>query len=148
MEVAQGIRGLYRLFSAAHDFPDAWQLTRVPAPDSTDAPQLSVVLGPDRFPFLYHDRALKIDKVAVFLRTADYDDGDPFSLVVHPPTGNPVTAPVAKVETQLGGLPAGVADFGPGDVAVTASAPWRVEFTNLPSALTDEVDVDGTTVFR
>jgi len=148
MEVEQGSHGLYRLFSARHDFPDAWQTMLHPAPTSTDPHRLVVTLGPDRFPFLYHDRALKIDKAAVFLRTADYDDSDTFSVVLQPPVGAPKTISIEQVETALGGLPGGATEFSPPGVTVTGSAPWQVELSTLPTALVEEVDVEGATVVR
>jgi hypothetical protein len=49
--------------------------------------------------------------------------------------------------TELGGLPAAVADLGTG-VAVTAATAWTVALTALPAALVDQVDVDGTQVDR
>jgi peptidoglycan hydrolase-like protein with peptidoglycan-binding domain len=148
MEVEQGRTGLYRLFSVRQDFPDAWRVMAQPPAGSVSPHALSVPIGPDRFPFLYQGRALKIDGFALFFKAGAYDDSDPFMVSVQPPTRPPAAVAVAQMGAELGGLPVGVADLGPVGITVAPDTSWSVELTELPSALIDEVEVDGTTVAR
>lgn len=147
MEVDQGRRGLYRLLSARQDYPSAFRTLEHPPPASTVAPTLTVTLGPDKFPFLYQRRALKIDKLAVFLRVADYAATEPFTVTLKAPGLPGQSLPVSKRVTDLGGLPAAVTEF-PNDVTVGENATWTLELSELPSALVEKVDVDGTQVDR
>jgi hypothetical protein len=146
MEVDQGRRGLYRLFSARHDYPDAWQAMRQPPPASTDPQTLSITIGPERFPFVYRRQPLKIDRVALFFRTNAYDEGDPFTVDLQPPTMASRSLTVTVTGAELGGLPAAVADLTPG--LLVDSSPWTVALTALPAALVEQVDINGTQVDR
>ncbi len=147
MEVQQGRRGLYRLLSVRQDDRLAWQAMRSPAPGALDPHTLTITIGPDRFPFLYQNRTLTVDRVAVFFRTAAYDAADPFAITLQPPGGAALPLPVAVVGTDLGSLPAAVTDIAPA-APVGPDATWTVQLTALPSALVDQVDVDGTPIDR
>jgi hypothetical protein len=147
MEVEQGSQGLYRLLSSRHDFPDAFRKLEHPAPDSTAAPTLTFTLGPDRFPFLYQRRSLQVDKVAVFFRVTGYDDADLFTVTLTAPGRPKQQLSVQMRATDLGGLPAAVTEFAVG-VPVGDSAIWTLVLSSLPSALAEQVDVNGEQVDR
>ncbi|GIF63988.1 hypothetical protein Ais01nite_20230 [Asanoa ishikariensis] len=150
MEVEQGVRGMFRLLSARHEFGNAWQAFLYAPPDPAAPQRFAAVLGIDRFPSMVRDQAVRIAQVAVFFRpAAAYDDSQPFAVLVHPPGGGaPHPVPLQRVDTHLGGLPGGVLDLGPGGVPLDAEAPWTIEVTDVPDDLAEEVEVDGQTVRR
>ncbi len=149
MEVEQGVRGLFRLFSARYEFGDAWHAFLYAAPDPAAPPRFAAVIDTDRFPSMVRDQPLRIAQVAVFFRPAGpYDDSQPFTVVVHPPGDTPRPVALRKVETKLGGLPGGVLDLGPSGIPVSDTAPWLIEVTDLPEELAEEIEVGGQTVRR
>jgi hypothetical protein len=151
MELEPRRTGLFRAFSARHEFPDAWQRFLFKPPLEAGPQQLSLLLDADRFPTYVRDRAVKIDKIAVFALLEPgiaYDSSDPLALLVRPPTGvaKPVSLEVA--EGELGGVPAQQATLDAGGPALSATVPWRLELTALPAILTKDIEVDGNTVQR
>jgi hypothetical protein len=149
MEVEQGTRGLFRLLSARYEFGDAWHAFLHAPADPATPQRFAAMLGTDRFPFMVQDQQLRIAQVAVFFRpVVPYDESQPFAVLVHPPGAAPHAVTLERVETQVGGLPGGVVDLGPGGIAVDETTPWLVEVTDLPDELADEVDVDGETLRR
>ena len=152
MEIEDGTTGLYRLFSAAHDFPDAWHAFRFRPEGAPGAAELAVTLDPRRFPAHLRDRTLKLPDLTLFLKVAPgvaYDEGDPLILAVTPPGGAEQPVTLTPVETELGGLPAGQADYGGAPITLSAAQPpWRLTIAGLPAVLTEEVEVNGQSVQR
>jgi hypothetical protein len=151
LEVEPGKNGLFRLFMARSEYPDAFYRLLHPLPDALEQ-KLSVVIGKERFPAHLRDKPIKISSVTVFVQLADgvaYDTDDPLSFTVHGPGGNP-TADISLLvsPTQAGGLPAGTAAFGAPGVAPSATNPWELVVNEVPDALVEEVDVEGTPVRR
>jgi len=126
MELEEGTTGLYRLFSAAHDFPDAWQAFRTRSAGAPGAAEIAVLLDPRRFPSYLRDRTLKMTDLTLFLKVAPgvvYDDGDPLILDVTPPVGAATPVTLNPMPTDLGGLPAGQADYSGAPVTLSATQP-------------------------
>ncbi len=67
--VGEGRRGLFRMFGARHELPDAWQRFLSPAGDADH--ELVLDLSKNRFPHLVRDRDIKIDKVRLVLVLSD-----------------------------------------------------------------------------
>ncbi|HEU4706051.1 MAG TPA: neuraminidase-like domain-containing protein [Solirubrobacterales bacterium] len=82
-------QGLYRLFSARHDFAAEWTRFLNPAPGTDQI--LSLETPPERFPFFTTGLDLKAKAVDVIVRTAD---GEAYDLVLTPPGGSAITATV------------------------------------------------------
>jgi len=80
LALAEGRRGLFRLFSAKRDFSAEWHRFLHPAASSGDQ-TLTVLLTKDRFPFLYQNSTITINKVEVLIRASI---PDPFSLATDP----------------------------------------------------------------
>lgn len=78
MALAGQRSGLFRLFSAKHEFPDAWYRFLHPAQGQSAA--LTVDLSKNRFPFQFRNRAITISSAMLFLKTKklaeDQDDSD------------------------------------------------------------------------
>jgi hypothetical protein len=151
MEVEPGESGLFRLFMARTDYPDAFHRLLHPAPGAAQQ-AMAFPLDRARFPAYLHGRTIKVTSLAVFLRLAggvEYDADDPLVVTVRGPGGAPsVDVPLQSAPPELGGLPGGVAAFsGPG-VALSATQPWQVVLKEIPAALGEDVDVDGSPVRR
>ncbi len=144
MELEEGKRGLYRLFSLRHDFPDDWYRFLNP-PAGGGAVGLSVRLPLDRFPMALQGRPLKVQRVALFGQLGTgvvYDDTDRLTLSLRAPGRAATPVELAVVDTTLAGLPAGAVGLG-GGVTVSAddaAATWVIQATALPAALTKVVD--------
>lgn len=62
--------GLYRLFSARHEFPDRWAQF-LAQPDAAPSAEIELDLAPARFPFLLRGRSLEIQRIDLYLRLRD-----------------------------------------------------------------------------
>jgi hypothetical protein len=149
MEVEQGVRGLFRLLSARHEFGDAWHAFLHTPPDPQTPQRFTAALGIDRFPSMVRDQAVRIAQFAVFVRPdRPYDDSQPFTVLVRAPNGTSHAVELRQVGTQVGNLPGGVVDLGPGGVPVDETTPWIVEVTAVPDELAEETEVNGQIVRR
>jgi hypothetical protein len=68
LPISDGRQGLFRMLSARHDFPDAWQALLA---DTGDTPTLTLPVGTDRLPFVFQGRDPRVDAVAVAVNLAD-----------------------------------------------------------------------------
>jgi receptor-binding and translocation channel-forming TcA subunit of Tc toxin len=127
MEVGQGRKGLFKLLSARHDYPDQWYQMLQPAADPPAVPTFTGV---------------------ILFRTIAYGAGDTFIVKLTPPVGASLSGPVQVVRTEFGGLPAAVFEFGPAGVRLDPTKPWTVEVTALPAALGQEVPAGPGAVTR
>jgi hypothetical protein len=82
-------KGLSRLFSVRHEFPNEWQRFLHPA-TPTPHHELNLDLGPERFPFLFRDRKIQINNVELLLKRTDADAGQSLDLFLSPPGTKPV----------------------------------------------------------
>ncbi len=76
----EGRTGLYRLFSARHEFPTNWAQFLNPAPGADQI--LTLQTPPERFPFFTNGLDLKVHSLDVLVRTVD---SGPYKLVVSSP---------------------------------------------------------------
>lgn len=83
---------LARLFSAKHEFPTEWYRFLHPA-DTAESQTLQLDLKPERFPFQFRGRSIKIRQVELFLKLKDD---------VHPGSGQLLTVSVTRPDgTQI-----------------------------------------------
>jgi hypothetical protein len=66
--LAENERGLARLFSVRHEFPDRWHQFLHPA-SATGNQTLKLPLGKERFPFIFQGKSITIDKIEFFVKT-------------------------------------------------------------------------------
>ena len=141
MALDEGATGLFRGFSARHDFSTEWH--RFLYPTGTAPNRFAVSLDAERFPTFVRNRMIRIDRMTAFVRLKEgltYDENDPLTLTIQPPTGASKVVEL-QVATEAGGLPAGKVDYGAG-VTLSPTMPWRVDITDLPAALRTTVEVE------
>jgi len=71
--------GLFRLFSAKHEFPSEWHRFLHPK-DIDDKQTLDLNLIAERFPFLFREKEIEINATSLFFKLKGelkYDDGQP-----------------------------------------------------------------------
>jgi len=157
MEVERGRAGLGRGFSGRHEFPNAWQAFAHMPDGQPGNNVLTLPVTADRFPAFTNGRLVKITRVLVALLPAPevtYDDSDPVSLALTPPTGTAQTLTLKAQPTRAGGLPMGeitlstpvsVASQRPGD---QDPVPWKLELTHVPANLARTVELNGADISR
>lgn len=69
LALAEGRQGLFRLFSARREFPAEWHRFLHPAVDIGDQ-SLVLSLTKDRFPFLFHNSRITINKIELFMKVS------------------------------------------------------------------------------
>ncbi|MCB2190550.1 MAG: peptidoglycan-binding protein [Deltaproteobacteria bacterium] len=148
---ARGHSGLLRLFSARHEFPEAWHGFMHPLVDSTAPHSLSFKLTQAAFPAYLREEAISINQMIVFVRPAPeiaYSQADPLVLEVTPPGAvTAETLSLTMVEGELGGLPAGAVSFSPA-IELSADQSWKIEVSGIPAAMRTETEAGGATVQR
>jgi hypothetical protein len=82
LALAQSRKGLYRMFSARHDYGSNW--SRFLNPGAGNDQVLTLDMGTERFPFFTSGMDIKIGGIDVLANTADSSD---FTLVITPPGG-------------------------------------------------------------
>jgi hypothetical protein len=108
-----GRSGLTRMFSARHEFPDAWRSFVAAGGDGDRV--LTIRLGTSRFPYLFHGKQITVDAAQLVLVPADarvggkrltevYADGDPLQVSLAAPGQQ--AQPAQLVPGPIGGLPA------------------------------------------
>ncbi|RKG52238.1 hypothetical protein D7X30_34170 [Corallococcus sp. AB011P] len=153
MELEEGRKGLYRLFSARHEFPDAWHAFLYPPDGQTVAQRLSLPLSRDLFPSTLQDRALKLDGLKLFLSLrpgSTYDDVNHLILTLKPPGSTPPQqVEPGRGKARLGNVPFDSISFGTG-VLIPDGAPqaWTLDATTVPEPLLMDVVTPGGTVKR
>ena len=80
--LAESRTGLYRLFSARHEYPTNWAQFLDPAPG--DDQTLQIDMPPERFPFFTHGLGLKVKSIDVLVNTTDTG---PYTLELTTPKG-------------------------------------------------------------
>ena len=121
--------GPLALFSARHEFPDAFNAFLYPAEAETDQ-SLALALDVDRFPYGFREQEIAIDRLLVFLlppSDVPYSDDTPLALTLDPPAGSEDTVDLKIAGSLAEGVPMAVFDYGsathpPGTFTLTASA--------------------------
>ncbi|MGH9349773.1 MAG: neuraminidase-like domain-containing protein, partial [Vicinamibacterales bacterium] len=112
---------LRRLFSARHEFPDAWQRFLHPQPDG--AQTLELPLAPERFPYSLRGRDIHVTRVDVYLKPKEGADPALPALTLLLPSQ---PAPVPMTVAPDGLIPlahASLADLDEGPGTWTLNAP-------------------------
>jgi hypothetical protein len=91
-------KGLYRLFSARHEFPTEWAKFLNPAAGGEQI--LTLQTPPERFPFFSNGLDLKVHSIDVLARTTD---SNPYTLVLGAPTGHTETVTMSP-DSGLDGM--------------------------------------------
>jgi Tc toxin complex TcA C-terminal TcB-binding domain len=65
---AEGEQGFARLFSARHEFSSEWHRFLHPPAAATGDQTLTLALNNERFPYIFQDRAITIDRIELFLK--------------------------------------------------------------------------------
>ena len=123
--------GLFRIFSAKHEFPGDWHRFLYPASD--DAPQvLPLGLTQDRYPFLFRDKTVEIPKVELLLKLTDgFDNADGAGIKFD------LTHPQGMISLELNPLAAFGGLLHAEQTLTPPSSPgsWVLEVTDIPDAL-------------
>jgi hypothetical protein len=93
----EGRTGLYRLFSARHEYPTNWAQFLNPASGADQI--LTLEMPPERFPFFTSGMELKVRSLDVLARTADTE---PYTLVLSTPSSITKTVTVNPDSTLAG----------------------------------------------
>ena len=110
-------KGLVRLFSLKHEFPNAWHLLTAPPSAGIAEQGVELTLDQDRFPVRLRDRALKTTQIEVFLdfkkpsSNAVYATGGPLTLNISASGGAPKALDLKSTIAVLGGMPCGRVDI-------------------------------------
>ncbi|MBI4488142.1 MAG: hypothetical protein HY694_03575 [Deltaproteobacteria bacterium] len=95
--------GLFRLFSARHEFPNEWH--RFLHPKDTDNKQtVQANLTLDRFPFQFRAKEIEINAASLFLKVMEgfeYDDGQPLVFDLKKEGGPEFLAKEFKIAASL-----------------------------------------------
>ncbi|HSZ69478.1 MAG TPA: neuraminidase-like domain-containing protein [Solirubrobacteraceae bacterium] len=144
----EGRTGLYRLFSARHEYPTNWAQFLDPAPEAEQI--LALATAPERFPFFSNGLDLKVRSLDVFLRAAGTG---PYTLMLSTPTGQTQTVTL-EPDSTLDGihhqqiLLSPAVDLGRAPLASTATAPtWTLklkqegaaDYKSLPSSAVQDL---------
>lgn len=92
--LAESRKGLYRLFSARHEFPTSWAKFINPPAGSDQI--LTLETPPERFQFFTNGMALKARGLDIIAKTGD---GSDYTLVITPPGGTPQTVTFSTDQT-------------------------------------------------
>ncbi len=109
---------LVRLYSAKHEFPNAWYRFLSPQA-AAPAQSLAFELTADRFPFQFRSREVHIQRVELFwkLKTdeatkAYREQGAPLTVALTAPAESPVAGQLTSVPSVLNGMPRAMLEVG------------------------------------
>ncbi len=157
MEVERGRAGLLRGFSGRYEFPDAWQAFAHMPDGQVGNNVLTLPITADRFPAFTSGRSIKVTRILVALVPAPeiaYEQSDPVTLTLTPPTGAAQALTLNVQPNRAGGLPfyeialptpISVAAPKPGDPTPT---PWKLEMTHISANLARTVTVNDVDISR
>jgi hypothetical protein len=66
MEMGSDNTGLFRSFSARHEFPNEWNRFLYP-PDDQETQTLELEMNTERFPYLFHEKNIRVNKVGILI---------------------------------------------------------------------------------
>ena len=96
--LAESRSGLYRLFSARHDYPTEWARFLDPGQGADQV--LTIATSPDRFPFFTNGMDIKVSGIDVI---SGLSYSDPYDLEITPPGGTALSKTLS-VDSELGGV--------------------------------------------
>lgn len=124
--------GLFRLFSAKHEFPSKWHKFLHPA-DLVTSQTLQLALTSERFPFLFRDKTININKVEFLLKLGGgftSSDGAGIQFTITHPSG---TTPLEfNPSDTFGGLLNSQREL------TSSLGDWSLQVTSIPTALTSD----------
>lgn len=128
--------GLFRIFSARHEFPNQWQKFQHPA-DSATSQALQLAMTSERFPFLFRGKTINVNKVALLLKlgggfTSSDGAGIQFDLTL---AGGTIPLELNPSDV-FGGL------LHDEQVLTSGLGDWSLRVTNIPSGLRSEDNPD------
>ncbi len=131
----EGRTGLYRLFSARHEFPTNWAQFLNPAAGAEQI--LTLEMPPERFPFFTNGLDLKVRSLDVLARTSD---ANPYTLVLSTPAGHTQTVTMSPnsgldgMQQQEIALSPNV-DLGRAPISSTTTPPtWTIKLKQQSAA--------------
>jgi hypothetical protein len=123
MVLAEGRKGLFRLFSLRREFPAEWHRflhPPDPAAGQNIVHRLPIDLGLERFPFLFRERKITVKPVKLFFNLNDgfdYDDGAPLTFHLNKAGQAPSAATNFELAASpVDGLPFAQPPLAVGDV--------------------------------
>jgi len=125
--------GLFRSFSARHEFPNQWNRFLYP-PDDQETQTLELEMNTDRFPYLFREKEIQINKTAIFIwLEKDFEnvDGQDIQLEITHPNGT-ITFDNFSVWNNVTGLVYAEQEFS------ASPGSWSVQVVGLPTDLQDE----------
>ncbi len=126
------VPGPLALFSARHEFPDAFHAFLYPAEAATEQ-SLVLALDTDRFPSTFRGHEIEIDRLLVFLLPAAgvaWSDTEPLSLTLVPAAGSETPVDLKVAGSLAPGVP--MAEF---DYASATQPPGTFTLTASPEAI-------------
>lgn len=85
LQLAENRKGLFRLFSAKHEFPSNWHKFLHPSNVQDPTLTLELNLSAERFPFQFRGKTIEIDQVGLFVKRKDSAEGQSLELFLTPP---------------------------------------------------------------
>lgn len=139
-------QGLFHFISMKHEFGTAFHqfLNPVGAADH----QTTITLSKQHFPYLFQGKDIAIQNLIVFLKLQDaslHSDNDPLQLTISR-DGSTELQSLATAGSELGDLAHGTYTQLSG--SITGDENWEFSITQLPAALRQTVNIDGTSVER
>ena len=125
LDLGGGRSGLFRAFSARHEFPGEWSRFLTPTGDQT----LELKLTPDQFPFLFRGMQIRITQMKLFLKLKEGVETEPgvdIELALTPAAGEPVLMRL-NPDPTLGGL-----FHGETPVLEVPWGSWSLSLQNVP----------------
>jgi len=140
LQLAEKRKGLFRLFSAKHEFPNDWYRFLRPKEDQTDQ-SLQVNLDKERFPFQFRDETITITTVEFFLKLKGLSQDSLASIGTIPLTLLQGTTLIKDMELRseptLGGLYHAEVELNEAQVPVVWSIAAKED--KISSTLVDDV---------
>jgi len=139
MTLAEGRKGIFRLFSLKREFPVEWhRFLRPPDPTAGQGiiHRLLIDLGQKRFPFLFREKKITVRLVKLFFNLKpgfDYDDDTPLTFHFNKVGQNPSDATDFELATSpIAGLPFAQPLLAVGDVPQQLTL--EIQESELPEA--------------
>lgn len=121
-----------RLFSAKHEFSNQWNRFLYPAVTASNQ-ILALELSSERFPFLFKNKAIKIQRVDILLKLKDdSDSADGAGIQFELTHSTSTTSFILNPSDKFGGL------LHSGQEVASSLGGWAFEVANIPSALASE----------
>lgn len=154
MLLEEGRRGLFRLFSARHEFPNEWLRFLHPAGDE-HVQHMMVNLRPERFPYLFHDKSIQINQLVLLMKLRSIPEAyvaAPLTVSIMPPGATEGVSQSLEIlgAQVMGGLPHAAWEY---ERTPESLGEWRLTVSEehigtLPAPLQTTEEVEGTVHHR